>query len=285
VNWDFDEGGHLWRVPAAGGTPERLTTEAAFWQQPALSPDGRRIVAIRGPARAYVDAITQGVPLGARELVWIPAAGGEATFIRGRPGDSRAPTSARWAEDRGGGDGPHLRLRAGGALVSFRWDGTDERTHLRVTGPAAVGGTGSPPASLVLMSPRGGEALAQHGLQLYTVHVPERGGRRPTVSVANPDNAAFPVRRLTDMGGQFATWSADGRRVHWSIGNAHVVYDLEAARAHEDSVEADPPAGGSGRPGPADDPVDPDDPDAGAGGGCRRARTPGRRRLRPSSTG
>ena len=261
VNWDFGEGGHLWRVPAGGGTPERLTSEAAFWQQPALTPDGRRIVAIRGPARAYVDAITQGVPFGAQELVWIPAAGGEATRIRGAQGISSPHFS-----EVGGGSGGAVTDRifasgSGGALVSFRWDGTDSRTHLRVTGPAAVGGTGSPPASLVLMSPRGGEALAQHGLQLYTVHVPEVGGDGATVSVANPDNAAFPVRRLTDMGGQFATWSADGRRVHWSIGNAHVVHDLEAARAHEDSVRADSPASPAD-PVPPVDPVDPDDPDA-----------------------
>ncbi|CAN5717844.1 amidohydrolase family protein [soil metagenome] len=253
VNWDFDEGGHLWRIPVGGGIPERLTTESAFWQQPAISADGARIVAIRGPASAYIEAITQGAPGGAREMVWIPAAGGEATFIRRAPGAS-SPHFVQGEPDRIFASG------SGGALISFRWDGTDQRTHLRVTGPSAVGGTGSPPASLVLMSPNRERALVQVGLQLYSVHVPDVGGDGPTVSVANPSGAAFPVRRLTDIGGQFPAWSADGTKVHWSIGNAHVVYDLEAARVHDAAVEAEAPADDPADPDDHDDPGDPDDP-------------------------
>src|SRR5690606_7945285 len=38
--------------------------------------------------------------------------------------------------------------------------------------------------------------------------------------------------------GQFPAWSADGKKVHWSIGNAHFVYDLDEAKAFEDSVKA-----------------------------------------------
>jgi imidazolonepropionase-like amidohydrolase len=65
--------------------------------------------------------------------------------------------------------------------------------------------------------------------------------------VGNPENAAFPARRLTDIGGAFPAWSADGTKVHWSIGNAHFVYDLERARAFDDSVRtARRAAGGRG---------------------------------------
>jgi hypothetical protein len=56
--------------------------------------------------------------------------------------------------------------------------------------------------------------------------------------VANPENAAFPARKLTRIGGQFPAWAADGNTVHWSIGNAHFRYDLDRAKAFEDSVEA-----------------------------------------------
>ena len=62
------------------------------------------------------------------------------------------------------------------------------------------------------------------------------GGTEPTIQVGNPENASFPVRRLTEIGGQFPSWSADGKRVHWSIGNAHVVYDIDRAVAFDDSV-------------------------------------------------
>ena len=50
------------------------------------------------------------------------------------------------------------------------------------------------------------------------------------------DETAFPARKLTQIGGQFPAWSADGRKVHFSIGNAHFIYDLDAAEAFEDSV-------------------------------------------------
>jgi Tol biopolymer transport system component len=233
TTWSQQDGGHLYRIrsTARGGAPQRLTSRPAFYQQPAYSPDGRRIVAVRGPASAFAEALTQGAPGGASEFVWVPAGGGEATMI--------APV--------GGLSNPHFvradtgRVYASGArgLVSMRWDGTDVREHVRVTGPPAPGATGAgPAASWIRMAPVGDQALAQVGNDLYVVTVPVVGGRTPAISVASPDNAAFPSRRLTDIGGQFPAWSHDAMRVHWSIGNAHVVYDLERARAFDDSVRA-----------------------------------------------
>ena len=99
---------------------------------------------------------------------------------------------------------------------------------------------GDDPASadVVFMAPRGDRALARVLNDLYVVTVPVIGGDTPTISVANPENASFPARRLTDVGGEFPAWSADGQRVHFSLGNAHFVYDLARAEAFEDSVEA-----------------------------------------------
>ena len=95
-----------------------------------------------------------------------------------------------------------------------------------------------PPASEVMMAPRGDRALAQVGNDLYVVTVPYLGGPTPTVSVANPASAAFPARRLTDIGGEFPAWSADGKTVHWAIGNAFVSFDLDRAKAVDDSIKA-----------------------------------------------
>src|SRR5690606_39367847 len=53
------------------------------------------------------------------------------------------------------------------------------------------------------------------------------------VMVSSPDSADLPVRRLSDIGGEFASWSSDSRRVYWSIGNAFVTYDLDAATASD----------------------------------------------------
>jgi Tol biopolymer transport system component/imidazolonepropionase-like amidohydrolase len=236
TSWSQGDGGHLYKLRMDGrARPQRLTTASSYWTQPVWSPNGQRVVAVRGPARAFREAIAGGTPGGAEDLVWIPATGGEATFI--------APASGL-GEPHFSRDTTRIFAYGGGrGLVSMRWDGTDLKTHLRVTGAPPPGappgpGQGGPPATSVLIAPNGTQALAQVLMDLYVVEIPLVGGTEPTVSVGNPDNAAFPVRKLTDIGGQFPTWTADGKRVHWSIGNAHVVYDLDRAKAFDDSVRA-----------------------------------------------
>jgi imidazolonepropionase-like amidohydrolase/Tol biopolymer transport system component len=224
--WDDRDGGHIYRLRASGGDPQRLTPAPALYQDLAWTPDGARIVAVRSPAEAY----TEETILGASEFVWIPAAGGDVTFIAAADGLGK-PHFTR--------DGQRIFAYGGGRLVSMRWDGTDVRDVVRVTSPPAPGATGGgPPAALVLMAPVGDFALAQAYSDLYVVTVPRVGGEAPSISVANPENAAFPVRRLTEIGGQFPSWSSDGRKVHWSIGNAHFVYDLDRAEVVDDSVAA-----------------------------------------------
>ena len=226
TTWSNADGGYLYRIRAAGGDPQRLTSAPGFWQQPAISPDGQRVVALRGAARNFRESIGGG----GSDLVWVPAAGGDVTVIAPASGIAN-PHFTR--------DASRIYAYGGGrGLVSMRWDGTDVKTHLRVTGGGRQGGGGGGggSASSVSISPNGDQALAQVLSDLYVVTIPWVGGTEPTVSVGNPDNASFPVKRLTDIGGQFPSWSGDGTRVHWSIGNAHVVYDLERGRAFDDSV-------------------------------------------------
>lgn len=259
ATWDDSAGGHIMKARADGvGQPQRLTTVPALYYNLVWSPDGQRIVASRGAARELRAApATFFGPLGG-EFVWIPAAGGPATVI--------APTGSR--------DVAHFRTDQPDriyayspveGLVSFRWDGTDVKQHLMVRGAPAPGGaphdeegatlprrvfpvarTDStepseegptpPPAGLVLISPTGGRAVAQVRNQLYTVDIPEVGGPVPTVSVASPNAAPVVVRQLTDVGGEFPAWSADGRRVSWAMGNALFTYDLARVEAIEDST-------------------------------------------------
>ncbi len=230
VSWDDETGGHLWRVAADGrGTPRRLTSVAAFYREPAWSPDGARIVAIRAAARDVQES--RGFFGGglAQQFVWVPATGGEVEVIG--PAQGRSGLHFAGSADR-------IYASSGPAgLVSFRWDGTDERSHVIVTGPTPPGGTTPPRANRILLSPDGTHALAILELDLYVVTVPQIGSQAPTISVANPDNAAFPVERLTDeIGGQFARWSPDGKRVHWTIGRTHMVYDLAESRAMREAA-------------------------------------------------
>lgn len=171
------------------------------------------------------------MPGAENDIVWIDAAeGGAATFIAPSEGRSRPHFTS---------DPERIYLNHGSkGLLSIRWDGTDEKLHVKVIGNKRPGADEPNTAALVLMAPAGDQAIARVNSDLYTVTVPFVGVDTPSVSVANLENAAFPARKLTEIGGQFPAWGADGRTVHWSIGNAHFVYDLDRARAFEDSVEA-----------------------------------------------
>nr|BCX00419.1 MAG: bifunctional TolB-family protein/amidohydrolase [Bacteroidota bacterium] len=225
--WSEQEGGHIYRVRVDGRELMRLSSRPAVYWDPAWSPDGERIVVIRGPARSYQEASGPRAPEAREDLIWIPARGGDAVFIA--PAEGRLKPHFTRNPDR------IFLFHPERGLVSIRWDGSDEQIHLRVTGNTRPGQRQPNRASLILMAPHGEYALAQVNQDIYLVTVP-LVGEAPTISVDNPRGAAVPVRKLTDIGGQFPAWSWDGQRVHWSIGNAHVVYDLLQARAFEDSL-------------------------------------------------
>jgi imidazolonepropionase-like amidohydrolase/Tol biopolymer transport system component len=232
TSWSQADGGHLYRVRADGrARAERLTRRSGFYQDPAVSPDGRRIVALRGPARAYTEALVGGVPGGTEDLVWVPITGGDATLITPAGGLANPHFTQ---------DSSRVYLYGGGrGLVSMRYDGTDVKTHARVNAPPPPGSAGGQgqAASLVLMAPRGDQALAQVNSDLYLVTVPVIGGAEPRIQVGGAaDASAWPTRRITDIGAQFPAWSTDASRVHWSMGNAHVIYDVARGRAFDDSV-------------------------------------------------
>jgi len=229
VTWSFDEAGAIYKAAVVGGDPVKLSTQSGIFQNPVWAPDGDRIVAIRGSAANFEDATGTRAFGASVDLVWIPSAGGEWTLI--------APTEGR-TNPHFTADGERIYLNDGGELISIRWDGTDQKSHLTVRGRTAPGSENAARAGWMQMAPVGAKALAQVGQDLYVVTVPRVGGDTPSVSVANPDDAIVPVRRLTRIGAQFPAWGRDGNAVHWSIGNAHFVYDLVAAREAEAEAEA-----------------------------------------------
>ena len=235
TSWNDSLGGDIYRVRSDGtGQPERLTRVAAFYDKLNWSPNGQRLVAVRGSKIQRMNLledfgqISQEAEL---ELVWIPAAGGDATRIsflngvqaqQGRGIPHFGPDSTRvYIYDRGDG------------LVSMRWDGTDRKALLKVTGtpagaPGPTGPAPAPPADEIRIAPNGDRALALVQHNVYLVTVPFVGGQTPTISVSGP-TSLVPRSRLTRVGGDFMGWTADGRSIFWSIGASFFRHDVALA--------------------------------------------------------
>ncbi len=245
VTWEGD-GGYLYKAGANGGVPTRLTAWPGVYSDPAWDGKTNRIVFLYGTAQAYKDAIGPQAFGSIANLGWVSANGGEITRIDEGKG-RRLPHFVE-ANDR-------IYLFSGDkGLLSIRWDGTDQKEHLKVSGittyPALADHehcmlveTAQEPAQrpaeaeLILMAPKGDQALAQINNEIYLVTVPKVGGAVPSISVAKAENAVFPARKLTFLGGEFPHWSSDGKKVFWSLGNAYFSYDLEAARANEEQLK------------------------------------------------
>ena len=253
VSWT-PQGGQLYKVAAAGGVVQQLTKVVALYQNPVFDNTGGRIVFQRSKAQKYKEAFESGYDDGEEELCWMPAAGGDIAVI-GRA-DGRANPHFVEGQDR-------IYLNNGnGDLLSIKWDGTDEKTIAHVTGITTYGisiykhghldmgdncllsetaaeasEVSQPsPAAIITMSPTGKRVIAQINNEIYMATIPETG-KLVTISLADAGSAQFPARKLTVLGGEFPFWEADGKKVHWSLGNAHFVYDADAAQAFDDSVK------------------------------------------------
>lgn len=250
-------GGHLYKVtPGARNNIQRLTSTAGVYQDPVFSTKGDRIVFVQGSLRSYKESIGPVANGTENMLCWMPATGGSITNID--KANYRSNPHFVKGEDR-------IYLNQGGSLLSIRWDGTDEKIHAKVTGITTYGISNfkdeehrhelnardfclltekaaeamelqlPTPAGKISLSPDGQRALAVINNDIYVVTIPKTG-KVASISVADPNSASFPSKKLTEIGGEFATWSADGKKVHWSLGNGHFIYDVDKAKDFEDSV-------------------------------------------------
>ena len=236
VTWSTDTGGQIWRKRADGqGQPEQLTRVAAFYEQPEWSPDGSRIVALRSSQRGRVEAATGFGGQPGMDVVWIPANGGNATVIVPARGVGHPHFTSD--EDR-------IYVYSPQGLQSFRWDGTDRRTHLKVVGKNLTGTPQPPPAQDVRMGPDKRHALALINGQLYLIAVPAAGGDAPTVNISSP---SVPVKKLTDVGADYFAWADGGKTITWSVGSSFfrqplstVTFDSAPPAPAGDTAQAQP---------------------------------------------
>jgi Tol biopolymer transport system component len=251
VTWNDLDGGTVSRVRTDGsGRAEKLSSKPAYYEKPAYSIDGRRIVVGRGPRNMRKDLEELERPpenaVGV-ELVWLPGTGGDEKLI--------APISNFGRPHFVTTDTAHLYFAEGSTLVSMRWDGTDQKTLLRTGGGGGRAGGGGGGGEMT-MSPDGSKVLlqvtGQGGVKVYVIEEVPKTGNAPTINATNPAQSEVPVRRVSTGGGEFSSWARDSRHIYYALGHSLFTYDLNAAEVavHDSAAQAsargDSTGGGGG---------------------------------------
>ncbi|QCR21281.1 amidohydrolase family protein [Pontibacter sp. SGAir0037] len=251
VTWHEKTGGSIYKVSADGkGKPVKLTVENSVFQEPVWSPGGDKIVFIKGSYQTYRESAGPSAFDSRQTINWVSSKGGPSTFV------TKANLGANPHFVKGD-DRIYLYSSSDG-LISVRWDGTDKKPYIKVKGITTFGSYADmleeemshnlhlnerepemqpSTATIVIKAPVGDKALALINNEIYVVTLPFVGGETPTISVADVASSQFPSWKLTDIGGQFPSWSSDGKTIYWSIGNAFFAYNLDAAFARKRELD------------------------------------------------
>ncbi len=229
TTWNDRERGHLWKVPATGGLPRRLTTEPSEYLYPSWSPDGASIVVTKGagPEPGEWNGWNR---TGGWMAVKVPASGGADQVVA----QLAMLRAARFGVDgrlyfayiRNAAALPRLRLpfpdeEALGQFLYLRSiapDGGDPRDHLRF-----------PPRlrdSDPVLSPDGRWVAFEASRSIYVTRAPV-----DTTSVINPNpNEEVPGRiRIGNRGGIYHSWR-DARTLQFASGNQYITYDVATGK-------------------------------------------------------
>jgi Tol biopolymer transport system component len=207
VSW-ATSGGYIWKMRADGsGTPQKLNSIPAFYKDPVWSPDGKYIIALRAdrPTRVNHPSDFLG-PQPGLDIVKLSSDGGEEEVIVPARGLGKPHFSSE--KDR-------IYVYGGQGLISFRFDGTDRRTHFKVVGKSR--GPRPNPASDVRISPDGKYGLALVTGQVYYFTVPRSGGNPPTINISS---SPVPLKQLTGIGADSFAWADGGKTVSWTVGSS-----------------------------------------------------------------
>ncbi len=222
VSWSDAEGGHLWKAPAAGGAPVKLTKVAGHYANPAWSPKGDKIALVRGSGLEFRGHQPEEEEF--FEAVVVDAAGGElkpvvviklANALHFHP-------EVFWS-----GDGTRLYYRdpverkkptddPKNDLVSVRLDGTDRRHLMRF-----------PPVDDIVPSPDGQWVVFTSRDNVYVTALPGILLKEPPE--VGLKEGALPVYRLSDDAGGYVRWADGGRTITWALGNTFYRLPLTGA--------------------------------------------------------
>jgi Tol biopolymer transport system component len=212
VTWSPLEGGQVWTLPVRGGSPKRLTKEAAYYTEPVFSPDGKSVLALRASHYDRLRTRSEIDPSRATDIIRLPASGGDAQLI----------THAHGARFLDFGREPNvICFFTPEGVKTLRLDepsSEPRRVVVILSRHASQYVDGPAPVDEVRLSPDGQWALAKAASQLYLVAVPPAlGDDPPVVTLQSPPTK---VVKLTAVGADYFGWADEGRTITWSVGSS-----------------------------------------------------------------
>jgi hypothetical protein len=215
TTFDDVERGHVWKIAASGGSPQRLTDEPGEYFNPVWSLDGSYLVVAHGSG-----ATARGRMMSNNawyDLARLPSDGGPTELIARVPArNGRLIVRASFGPD-GRIFYPEIHVEGRESttrFVSVAADGSDRRVHM--TFPFADEAVPSPDGRRVAFQQGGNVYLVPLLSQMTDgkpVHVELRGGK-------------LPVKPLTKDGGMFPRWRNE-KTLELGTANFYMRYDVD----------------------------------------------------------
>ena len=192
TTWNDADHGAVYKVQADGKNQTKLTDKKGTYADPSFSRDGTMIVY----QRTGGDDLRGTLYSKERGIYWIPAAGGKPNLITDQGSQPLFNKS---------GDRIFIYTREGEkvALASLGLKGEERRVHLL-----------SENAETFLPSPNEQWVAVVERFNAYIAVFPPTG---QPVNIG-PTTTDYPIKRVTRDAAQYLNWTADSKKLFWSLG-------------------------------------------------------------------
>lgn len=204
VSWNDQEKGAVWVLDRASGRKQQITSEKGIYRTPAFSPDGSQLVFRKDGGNSH-----QGFTFCEEPGIYTAAlADKTVTFVHAQ---GEFPVFSA--------DGKRIYYQSGGFLFgsvtksyhSIKPDGSDEKKHLE-----------GKYAQRFVISPDNNWIAWSELFKVYIAPFPKTGN---TVGLS-ASTKAVPVAQVARDEGINIHWSADSRKLFWTLGNEYFSDDL-----------------------------------------------------------